>query len=60
MVEAKTKIGFDARGLPKVFLGTDSLPVGLEVKSGTADIAGNNMLVGSAEAAMMIREGLIK
>jgi Cu+-exporting ATPase len=26
MVEAKTKIGFDARGIPKVFLGADSLP----------------------------------
>jgi len=60
MVSAKTKIGFDARGLPKVFFGTESLPVGLEVKSGVVDITGNNMLVGSAEAAMMIREGLIK
>ncbi|HBB26922.1 TPA: cadmium-translocating P-type ATPase, partial [Candidatus Gracilibacteria bacterium] len=60
MVEAKTKIGFDSRGLPKVFFGSDSLPVGLEVKSGVVDISGNNMLIGSAEAAMMIEEGLIK
>lgn len=33
MASSKTKIGFDARGLPKVFFGSDSLPVGLELSS---------------------------
>ena len=60
LTSSKAKIGFDARQLPKVFLASDSLPAGLEMKSGTADISGNNILVGSAEAAMMLREGLIK
>lgn len=60
MASSKTKIGFDERGLPKVFFGSDTLPVGLEAKTGTIDVSGNNMLVGYSEAQMMIAEGLIK
>lgn len=60
MVTSKAKIGFDARGLPKVFFGSDRLPTGLEATSGIVDISGNNMVVGYSEAQMMIREGLIR
>lgn len=60
MAETPVKIGFDGRGFPKVFFGADSLPLGLEAKSGTVDINGNNMIVGWSEAQMMIQEGLIK
>ena len=59
MTDTPVKIGFDGRALPKIFFGADSLPRELEVKFGSIDMTGNNMVVGWSEAQMMIQEGLI-
>ena len=45
---------------PKLFLGVDKLPDSIKLSQGSADISGQNTVVlGSAEAGMMIEEGLI-
>ncbi|MFZ3231989.1 MAG: heavy metal translocating P-type ATPase [Patescibacteria group bacterium] len=56
----ESKVGFDGRGFPKVMVTNDSLPNGLRFKAGSADFSNGGIVVGSAEAAMMVKEGLIK
>lgn len=60
LTTAESKIGFDAAGFPKIMLVSEKLPNGLQLKNGAFDFASNGIVLGSAEAAMMIREGLIK
>lgn len=55
----ESKVGFDGRGFPKIMVTNDSLPSGLRFKAGTADFSNGGVVVGSAEAAMMVKEGLI-
>ncbi|MBP9817250.1 cadmium-translocating P-type ATPase [Candidatus Shapirobacteria bacterium] len=46
---------------PKLFIGIDSLPAQIKLSQGTADLsAPNTVVLGSAEAGMMIENGLIK
>lgn len=56
----ESKVGFDGRGFPKVMVTNDSLPGGLRFKAGSADFSNGGVVVGSAEAAMMVKEGLIQ
>lgn len=55
----ESKIGFDGLGFPKIMTTNDSFPDGLRFKAGSADFSNGGIVVGSAEAAMMVREGLI-
>lgn len=55
-----SKIGFDGRGFPKIMVTSDAFPGGLKFKAGSADFSNGGVIVGSTEAAMMVREGLIK
>ena len=56
----ESKVGFDGRGFPKIMVTNDSFPSGLRFKAGSADFSNGGIVVGSAEAAMMVKEGLIK
>ncbi len=56
----ESKVGFDGRGFPKIMVTNDALPNGLRFKAGSADFSNGGIVVGSAEAAMMVKEGLIK
>ncbi|MFZ4648393.1 MAG: heavy metal translocating P-type ATPase [Patescibacteria group bacterium] len=55
----ETKIDF-AEGNPKLFLKIDAMPSSLTAKEGTIILGDNEMIVGSAEGAMMKKVGLIK
>lgn len=59
VANGQTKINF-AEGNPKLFLGAESLPVGLKAKEGVLVLANNEMIIGYDEAMMMIEENLIK
>lgn len=57
---SKGKIGYDGLGIPKIAVAGEALPRGLRFREGGADFSDYGVVLGSAEAAMMLREGLIK
>lgn len=59
VANGQTKINF-AEGNPKLFLGAESLPIGLKAKEGVLVLANNEIIIGYNEAMMMIEENLIK
>ncbi|MCX6793285.1 MAG: heavy metal translocating P-type ATPase [Candidatus Falkowbacteria bacterium] len=54
----ESKINF-AKESPKLFLGTDSLPNILKIKTGTLTLGNDEMIIGYNEGMMMIKEKLI-
>lgn len=45
---------------PKVFASVSSLPGSFQVESGTSELTGQSVVIGSSEAKMMKEEGLFK
>lgn len=60
LTSTKAKIGFDQANFPKIMLDVAGAPAGIRFKVGSADYSNGGVVLGSDEAAMMIREGLIK
>ncbi|MCX6795194.1 MAG: heavy metal translocating P-type ATPase, partial [Candidatus Falkowbacteria bacterium] len=59
IANGETKINF-GEGNPKLFLKMEFLPNSLSAKEGTVNLLEDEMVVGSAEGAMMKKAGLIK
>lgn len=60
LIDNPSKIAF-ADNFPKLFLSVNQLPQGIKLSEGTADLSQEgDVIIGSAEASMMIEEGLIK
>lgn len=60
LTSTRAKIGFDQANFPKIMLDVAGAPAGIRFKVGSADYSNGGVVLGSDEAAMMIREGLIK
>lgn len=60
VANARIKTGFDARNFPKIMLDAQNAPAGIRFKQGSGEYSNGGVVLGSAEASMMIREGLIR
>lgn len=60
IADSENIVAFSEDGTPKLFASLSSLPGSLQIESGTSELNGQSVIIGSAEAKMMIEEGLFK
>jgi hypothetical protein len=60
IADSENLVAFTEDGAPKLFASLSSLPGSLQIESGTSELTGQSVIIGSSEAKMMKDEGLFK
>ena len=60
IASSENVVAFTENETPKLFASVSSLPGSFQVESGTSELTGQSVVIGSSEAKMMKEEGLFK